>query len=486
MAETGPLERLTASDLFLLLWDDYGWSTDIGGLAILDGTSLLDGHGRVRIEAIREHLEPRLHLVPRFRQLLHRPQLGLGWPLWVDAPSFDLADHIRVHPISAPGGQAQLLQACQELARRHLDPARPLWELWLLPGLPEQRVGAYLRLHHVLADGTAALAAFGSLLDPTADPPTPVAPPWTPTPIPTAGGLLRDNLRRRRQELGRGWSGLSHPGRTLRQARQVLPAWREVLTEQPAPRTSLNRPVGTDRRLAIVRGHLDPTKQIAHAHHATVNDVVLAAVAGGLRQLLTTRAEDVHGLVQRAMVTISQHQEQPAQARGNKPGWMMVPLPLGEPDPVRGLQLIAADTAARKSKARPQAGSGIFRFVACQRVWYRRFPRQRSVNLVVTNVPGPPMPLYLAGARLLELFPVMPTMGNLTLVVAVLSYAGQLNLTAVADRDGCPDLEVFAHGVRSALDDLARSVHVHAPRAGPTHTVRRHTIGHRRGFWANR
>jgi len=141
---------------------------------------------------------------------------------------------------------------------------------------------------------------------------------------------------------------------------------------------------------------------------------------------------------------------------------MMVPLPLGEPDPVRRLELIAAETAARKRQARPEAGSGIFRFAAGQRAWYRHFPRQRSVNLVVTNVAGPPVPLYLAGAPLLELFPMMPVMGNLTLVVAVLSYAGQLNFTATVDHDRCPDLEVFAQGVRSALDDLARSALVPA------------------------
>ena len=457
MAGAPLLERVTASDLFLLLWDDYGWSSDIGGLAILDGTSLLDCDGRVRIEAVRARLEPRLHLVPRFRQLLYRPRRGLGWPLWVDAPSFDLAGHIRVHPVAAPGGQAQLLQACQELAARRLDPARPLWELWLLPGLPDRRVGAYLRLHHAIADGTAALAAFGALLDAAPDAPTPAAPPWTPAPTPAASQLLADNLRRRRAELGRGWSGLTHAGRTLRQAQAAWPAWVEVLAEQPAPHTSLNRPVGTGRRLAIVRSRLDLSKQIAHAHHGTVNDVVLAAVAGGLRELLASRGEDVHDLVQRAMVTISTHHEQPGQARGNKPGWMMVPLPLGDPDPPRRLELIAAQTAARKHKARPEAGSGIFRFAAGQRAWYRHFPRQRSVNLVVTNVAGPPVPLYLAGARLLELFPMMPVMGNLTLVVGVLSYAGQLNLTTVADHDHCPDLEVFAQGVRSALDDLARS-----------------------------
>src|SRR5215813_12637746 len=462
MAVTHLLYRLTASDLFLLMWDDYGWSSDIGGLAVLDGASLLDRSGRVRIDAVREQLEPRLHLVPRFRQLLYRPSLGLGWPLWVDAPTFDVADHVRVHPVAAPGGRAQLLAACEDLAARRLDPARPLWELWLLPGLPDQRVGAYLRLHHAVADGAAALAVFGALLDQAPGTPAPAAPPFTPAPIPAPSKLLADNLRRRRAELGRGWSGLAHLGRTTRQAGRALPAWREVLTERPAPHTSLNYPVGTGRRLAIIRGRLDVTKQIAHAHHATVNDVVLAAVAGGLRELLASRGEDIHGLVQRAMVTISLHDEQPGQARGNMPGWMMVPLPLGEPDPVRRLELIAAETAARKHQARPEAGSGIFRFVAGQRAWYRHFPRQRSVNLVVTNVAGPPVPLHLAGARLLELFPMMPVMGNLTLVVAVLSYAGQLNFTAAADRDSCPDLAVFAEGVRSGLGDLARSALVPA------------------------
>jgi ferredoxin len=227
--------------------DDYGWSTGIGGLAVLDGASLLDRDGRVRIEAVREQFEPRLHLVPRFRQLLYRPQLGLGRPLWVDAPAFDLADHILVCPVAAPGGPAQLLQACQELAARRLDAARPPWELWLLPGLPDQRVGAYLRLHHAVADGTAALAVFGALLDLAPGAPVPAAPPCAPTPIPATGELLADNLRRRRAELGHGWSGLTHLSRTVRQAGQALPVWREVLIERPAPHTSLNDPVGAGR-----------------------------------------------------------------------------------------------------------------------------------------------------------------------------------------------------------------------------------------------
>lgn len=456
MADTRLLDRLTASDMFLLMWDDYGWSSDIGGLAILDGTSLFDCDGHVQVDAVRRHIEPRLHLVPRFRQLLYRPRRGLGWPLWVDAPAFDIGDHIRVQALAAPADESHLLQACEELARRPFDPARPLWELWLLPGLPGQHVGAFLKVHHVVADGAAALAAFGALLDMTADASTTAAPPWMPTPIPTGSELLRDNLRHRRQELGRGLSGLAHPARTLRLARRVMPAWREVLTEKPAPRTSLNHPVGAERRLAFVRCRLDLIKQIAHTHHAKVNDVVLAAVAGGLRELLANRGENVQ-LMQRAMVTITHHDEEPRQTLGNKPSWMMVPLPLGEVDPVRRLEFVAAETSAGKNKARPEVGSGIFRFIAGQRVWYRQFPRQRSVNLVVSNVPGPPVPLYLAGARLLEMFAMMPPMGNLTLVVAALSYAGQLNITAVGDREGCPDIEVFADGMRRALDGIARS-----------------------------
>ena len=466
LAETRLLERLTASDIFLLLWDDYGWSTDIGGLAIVDGTRLLDGDGRVRIEEVRRKLEPRLHQIPRFRQLLFRPRPGLGWPLWVDAPSFDIAAHVRVHQISAPGEEAQLLQACQEVARHRLDPARPLWELWLLPGLPEHRVGLYFRLHHAFADGAAALAAFGALLDLNADATTPCAPPWTPAPIPTGGELLGDNLRRRRRELARGWWGLIHPRSTVRSARRAWPAWREVLAERPAPRTSLNRPVGTHRRLAIIRGDLDLTKQVAHAHHAKVNDVVLAAVAGGLRQLLQGRGEPAEQLALRAWVLISLHQEQPGQASGNQDSGMAVPLPLGETDPVRRLQLIASETAVRKTKARPQVTSGIFRFVVVQRAFFRLLTRQRFMSLPVSNIPGPPVPLYLAGAQLLELFPMVSLSGNLTLAVAVLSYAGQLNLTAVADREACPDVEVFAQGVRSALDELAQSVLVSADRAG--------------------
>jgi WS/DGAT/MGAT family acyltransferase len=458
MAKPRRLERLTAQDLLMLLADDFGWSEDIGVLAILDGARLVDGDGRVRVDEVRRRLEPRLHLVPRFRQLLYRPRWGLGWPLWVDARTFDLADHVRIHPLPPPGDEAALLAACAQLYRRRLDTTRPLWEAWLLPGLPERRMGLFLRVHHTMVDGVAGMAALGALLDLDADAPIPVAPPWTPDSVPTAGELFRDNLRRRLRGLGRGLSGLAHPRRPRRGSSGV---WREFFAER-APRTSLNRPIGAERRLAVVRGRLEVAKQVAHVHRAKVNDVVLAAVAGGLRQLLAGRGEDVQGLVLRVIVPVSLHSGPPGSARGNQSSVMLVPLPLGEPDPLRRLELIAAETAASKARARPQTGSGILGVAAVQRAWYRFLARQRTINLVVTNVPGPPVPLYLAGGRLLELFPVAAIMGNITLGVAVFSYDGQLTFTAIADWDTCPDVEVFVEGVRGALDELGRSVLVGA------------------------
>ena len=449
------MERLSAQDLASVT-GDVRLALDIGAIGFLDGTGLVDGGGRFRIEAVRQVIESRLQLVPHSRQVLYRPRPGLGWPLWVDAAAFDIADHVRVFPLAVLAGQAQFLAACEQLRRRRLDLSRPRWQVWFLPGLADGRVGVFLRMHHAMADGVAGVAAFGALFDLTAEAPAPAAPPWTPAPAPSTRELLGDNARRRAQGLGRALSRLMDPGGTLRQARRTWPAWREA-AGQRAPGTSLNRGrIGLDRRLALVRGDLGAAKTIARAQGGTVNDVVLAAVAGGLRDLLLARGEPVGDLVLRASVPVSLHQEQSGRPQGNQVGWMVVPLPVGEPCHARRLALIAAATAARKENAHPQVTSGIFRFILAQRAFNLLLPHQRYLNIFVTNVPGPPAPLYLAGAPLLEVFPVLAITGNMALGAAVMSYAGQLNLTAVADRDRCPDVEVFAEGVRRVLDDLAQ------------------------------
>ena len=153
-----PVDRLTDEDQ-RMLWPDEIWPQDIGALAVLDGNGLAGPGGRVRIEAVRDVIAPRLHLVPRFRQLLYVPRPGLGRPLWVDAPAFDLADHVRVLPLPDPGDEAALLRAAEQLRRRRPDRSRPLWQVWLLPGLPEGRVGMFVKIHHVIGDATAGVAA---------------------------------------------------------------------------------------------------------------------------------------------------------------------------------------------------------------------------------------------------------------------------------------------------------------------------------------
>lgn len=450
-----PVDRLTVQDLGMLWPDDFGWPQDIGVIAVLDGTALLDTAGRVRTERVRDAITSRLHLVPRLRQVVHRPRPGLGRPLWADAPSFSVADHVHVLPLPAPADDEPLLRACEQLHCRPFDHTRPLWQLWLLPGLPDGRVGMFMKMHHVLADGVAGIALLGALLDLTPAPPAPAATPWVPRPVPPARELVIDNLRRYVAALGATVSRLAHPVRTVRRARTVWPAVREVFWAQPAPRTSLNRPIGTGRRIGVCRGRLHPAKDLAHAAGAKVNDVVLAAIAGGLRDLLQARGERVDDLVLRAAVPVSLHRGSPEQARGNLDAGMMVHLPIGEPDHHQRLRLIAKETATSKTTATRLAETGVLGFAMARKLMVATMGRQRFANIYVANVPGPPVPLYLAGARLLEMYPVVPLMGNMTLGVGVLSYCGQLNLTAVADQNGGADLPVFLASVRPLLADLA-------------------------------
>jgi diacylglycerol O-acyltransferase len=453
-AEPAPLQRLTAPDLMLVWPEEKGWPQDIGALGILDGTALLDEDGRLQIEATRERISRRLHLVPRFRQLLYWPRAGLGWPIWVDSPSFDVAEHVGVFPVQAPGDETQLLLACESLRRRPLSKSRPLWEMWFLTGLPDGRIGFFMRMHHAIADGVAGVATFAAFVDPVQDAPELQAPQWIPAATPSDRELLRDNLHGRLGELHRALSALAEPIKTARGIQRAWPATREIFAEGRAPRISLNsRPIGSDRRFAVLRSRLDLAKAIAHAHGGTVNDFLLTAVAGGYAELLRGRGERIDGLLLRAFVPVSLHREQPGQARGNVDAGMLVPLPIGEADDIGRLRLIARETAERKKKSRPPAGS-MFRTVFLQRAFLRLMPRQRFMNAYVANVPGPPIPMYFAGAPVLELFPIIPLTANVSIGVGALSYAGAINITVVADRDLCPDLDVFVEGVRQSLEAL--------------------------------
>jgi diacylglycerol O-acyltransferase len=449
------IDRLSADDELTLRWDGI-WPQDIGAIAVLDGTALLDPTGRFRIEAVRAAIASRLHLAPRFRQILYEPRRrGLGGTLWIDACHFDLSDHIKVISLPAESGEDERLRAIERLRRQPLDRSRPLWEMWFITGLPNRQIGLFVRWHHAIADGTAAMGTIGAFLD--ADPDAPVAArrPWTPAPAPQARALLADNARRRLQGVAGALLVVARPRTTVR---QVLAAWtgaRDVLEGKPGPETSLNRVVGPERNLALLRSRLDLIKAIAHTYDATVNDVLLAITAGGLRALLRSRGEPVDGVMLPIYVPISLRRTQRGARQGNLIAQMTVPLPLGVSDPASRLRQIATETAKRKAKSRASIGT-MFRSGIVTRFLLKAIDRQR-VNVESADIPGPELPLYLAGARVLEVFPVLNLIAKISLGVGALSYAGTFDIGIVADRTAYPDIDVLAAGIRDELDALAGS-----------------------------
>ena len=448
------VDRLTGPELSCFVPEARGWPADIGVIAVLDGAGLFDGDGRLRITDVRDAIAGRLHQAPRLHQVVYRPAPGLGRPLWVDARRFDIADHVHVRGLPATADYADLLRACEEVRQHQLDQSRPLWQLWLLPGLPGGRVGMFFRAHHAIADGPAAVTLLGALLDYAPGTPSPAAPPWRPRPEPTARDLLSDNLRWYASTLAGTGSYLAHPAAAAARLRRIWPAIREPLAERRTRRTSLNQPIGRARRIAVVRSRLDLVKDAAHGAGGTVNDAVLAAVAGGLRDLLQSRGENVAGLVLRAMVPVSLHDPSLGPAQGNQYGVMVIPLPVGEPSTAQRLRLIAAQTAWRKKQPRRAWGTGLSGSPLVQRLAIQVADRQHFIHVHVANVPGPASPLYFAGARLTEAFAVVPLSGNVTVGIGVVSYAGQLNISVIADRDNCPDLPVFISGLDRSLSGL--------------------------------
>ena len=453
----GRLERLSPLDVSNLRVEDHGLPMQVAALAILGQASVAGPAGPPGLDTLRTAVGRRLHRVPRLRQVLLQPGSGLGPPVWSDDSHFDIRRHVRARRVPAPGDEAALLRECAELNAGRLDRSRPLWELWLLTGLADGRAGLLIRLHHVAADGIAAVAMMGALSDPGSPGTEPDAPPWRPGPAPGRRELLADAMRSRTLAAAGALSGLRHPAALTARLRGLARNVGDLAREGRAPRVSINVPVSGHRRLCLVRADLARARSVAHAHGGTVNDVVLAAIAGGARSLLGARGELAPGLVLKASVAASLRGPPQRRMAGNRVGMMIVPLPLGEADPARLLERVAAATAPRKRRPLYQPNGRLV-----QRWMVRTMTRQRLVNLLVSNLPGPPVPLSVAGARVAEIFQIGIVQGNVPISVGALSYAGQLNLDITGDSGAVPDLAAFADGVTGTLAQLG----VLAP-AGP-------------------
>lgn len=439
MCAARAITRVPVPDLCCLWAETPAAPMNIALVGIFDGGPLTGPGGDVRLAAIRAFIAARLDCAPALRRVLLPTRPGQGRMAWIDAQHLDIGDHVV---LAAPGrpftGEEDVLDWCARRSVIPLDHSRPLWRMDVIPGLPGGRVGMLVIVHHVVADGLRSVALIAGLLDPAPDREDGAAPRWPPAPPPSALELVTDNLRTRVSAISR-----ARPG----QLPQRLRALRAVSREQArhAPPTPLTGPIGTGRWLQVLRQPLEDLRATAHANGSTINDLLLAAVTTGLRAMLVEQGDCPDGLILRASV--------PVGARpGNPGGMIVVPLPVGTPDPGQRLRAITAETARRKQH--PSEGiAGIVAMPASLArlgVAWARHAAATHINLYVTNVPGPPVPLYLAGAQLLEAIPVAPLVAGVRLSVTALSYNGALSIALLADQ-AITGLPTMAAGMRSAL-----------------------------------
>jgi diacylglycerol O-acyltransferase / wax synthase len=449
------IERLSRDDEVNLAVEAADTPMHQAALGILDAAGLLDSMGHLRLDAIRDHVEARLDRVPELRRVLLETGPLQGRPLWVDDSDFRIDKHVLATTLPDPGGEKHALAFAARMMSELMDRSRPLWEVWFLEGYAPGEVGIFIKLHHAVADGRAMINLIGQVFDLEArhfEQPSAI---WHAEPPPSTGALVADNLQGKLRSLGRLGMRTAHPARLWRSARKNLRGMGEALRAgRRAPRTSLNRPIGTARRLATLRFDLAEVKAVAHRHNVKLNDVFQCIVAGGLRGVLRARGEDVRDVGLHASIAVSMHPSDDSSTVGNHVGNIIVRLPLDREPPSALLAEVARSAARAKSAQRAVITPGLMVLLArsgLMRVYLRH---QHIVNVLTTNLPGPPVALYFAGARLRDAMAIPPIAGNVTVSFAALSYAGRLNVTLVADGDAWPDLEVLRDAMAMTWKEL--------------------------------
>ena len=469
-------DRLTGLDSSFLHLERDAAHMHVAGCSVFEGPA-------PDYDDLVSAVASRLHLVPRYRQRLAFVPFDQGRPVWVDDPHFNPAYHVRHTALPRPGGEAELKRLAGRVFSQALDRSRPLWELWLVEGLSGNRFALLSKTHHALVDGISGVDLISVLFD-TSPEPHPVAPPdreWAPRPLPAPMQLLADALIERATAPGEIVRGLR---RALRGPRQVADRLATTLVGvgamtwagfRAAPPSPFNVQIGPHRRFTWVRGDLDDFKQIKNALGGTVNDVVLAVVAGALGRYMRLHGEPTDEVVLKAMVPVSVRADVERGALGNRVAAMWAPLPVGICDPVARLETIS--DAMREIKDSGQAvGAQVlttltgFAPPTIMAQAARLQARQRLFNLVVTNVPGPQLPLFLLGRELEAVYPMVPLAENTALGIAIMSYNGQLNFGLVADYDAIGDLEVLADELQSAIAELTAAAR--PPKGAPPRSPR--------------
>jgi diacylglycerol O-acyltransferase len=449
-------DRLSALDASFLYLDGPTTPMHIASLAVYEGPPPAAAE-------LYSHLEGRLPLVPRFKQrLAHVPGNGHR-PVWVPHERFDLGAHLYDLALAEPRTEAELSHVAGAILSRPLCRTRPLWEMWLIDGLARDRFAILSKTHHSLWDGISGIDLHSVLLDasPAPDPDVEIEPERV-THAPRPLDLIVDAARDRVID---GIAATTDAVRALRSPRRALRAAMDLARGsaglaasilKKAPESPLNSPIGSRRKYALARGSFNEMRSLKHSYDVTINDVILSVVAGGLRRWLIDR--DIAPYDLKVMVPVSVRSEDESGLLGNRVAMLIVWLPVAERDPMVRLERVHETMKAAKGSAQVTAGDAILGFSSflppqAVAAMSRLQAHYRAFNLLVTNVPGPQVPLYLRGRKLLELFPQAPLASNQGLAVGALSYNGRMGFGLLADHDTIPDVDLIARGIEASIDE---------------------------------
>lgn len=454
------MDRMSPLDASFLHVENDVNHMHIGSVAIFEGPA--PGFGE--IEAM---VSSKVHLVPRYRQLVRFVPLDLLRPVWVDDPHFHLPYHIRHTALPQPGSEEQLRNLVGRVMGQALDRSRPLWEMWVAEGLEGGRWAIVSKTHHCMVDGVSGTDLLTVVMDDSPEPVRETPPAWRAGPAPSGLQLIGDAVRERMTSPSETVrfvrSALRAPGRIAARLQELGVGAASLSSVARSVDPGLNGPIGPHRRWDWARTSLEDVKQVRRALGGTVNDVVLAAITAGFRKLLLARGHEVDDQVVRTLVPVSVRREDERGTYNNRVSAMFADLPVGIEDATRRLEAIRAQMNELKEKKQAVAAEALtslsgFAPSLLLALGGRVFARmnQHNVQTVTTNVPGPQKPMYAAGRRMLSAMPYVPLAGSVRIGVAIFSYAGELSFGVTGDYDTVPDIEVLCHGIEEGLEEMLK------------------------------
>jgi diacylglycerol O-acyltransferase / wax synthase len=441
----------------------------VGGVSIFEGPV-------PPFERLEEMVAGKLGLVPRYRQKVRFIPLGLGRPVWVDDPHFNLSYHLRHTALPAPGSNDQLRRTAARIFAQHLDRDKPLWEIWAIEGLSESRWALLSKVHHCMVDGVAATDMMSVMFESDAAPVAAGA--WEPAPEPSGTELVLRTLTHRTfnpsEQLRTVRAAARAPRASLVQARDLLRGMTSSASVmRPVGGSSLTGSIGPHRTWSCAHVRLSDVKSVRAALGGTVNDVVLTIVSGGLRDLLEGRGEPIADRTIRALVPVSVRRPGEQGVYNNRVSAMFAELPVGVADPAARLEAVRAQMDGLKQSKQAVAGDALtslsgFAPPMLLALGTRIAARAPSLGVQtgVTNVPGPQQPLHTLGRRLLESFPFVPLIGHVRISIAIFSYDGGLYFGVTGDYDSSSDIDVLTTGVERSMAALLAPLA--PPPASPT------------------